>query len=107
MGKSSSYEANSSSVGQEIPRILWHTKVDLDVHKLNILECIMSYPTYFRTTLILSSHIQLDIPGGVFPSGYPTKTLYAVLVSYICATSSAHLTLLDPIARTILGRQHK
>jgi len=66
-----------------------------------------SYPTYFRTTLILSSHIQLDIPGGVFTSGYPTKTLYAVLVSYICATSSAHLTLLDPIARTIPGGQHK
>lgn len=53
-----------------------------------------SHPTYFRTTLILSSHIQLDIPGGVFPSGFPTKTLHAVLVSYICTTCSAQLTLL-------------
>jgi hypothetical protein len=42
MGKSSSYEANSSAVGQEIPRILWHTKVDLDVQKRKILYCIMS-----------------------------------------------------------------
>jgi len=43
MGKSSSYEANDSSVSQEIPHILWHTKVDLDVRKRKILECIMSY----------------------------------------------------------------
>ena len=59
-----------------------------------------SHPTYFRTTLILSSHIQLYIPGGVFSLGFPTKTLYAILVSYIYATRSAHLTLLDPITRT-------
>jgi hypothetical protein len=66
-----------------------------------------SDPTHFRTTLILSSHTQLDIPGGVFPSGFPTKTLYAVLFSYICATCSAHLTLLDLITLTIPGGQDK
>jgi len=64
-------------------------------------------PQFFRTTLISSSHIQLDIPGGAFPSGFLTETLYAVLVSYICATCSAHLTLLDLITRTIPGGQYK
>jgi len=66
-----------------------------------------SHPTHFRITLILYSHTQLDTPGGVFPSGFPTKTLYAVPVSYIWATCSAHLTLLDLIIQKIPGGQRK
>jgi hypothetical protein len=30
-----------------------------------------------RSILILSSHLQLGLPTHLFPSGFPTKTLYA------------------------------
>ena len=35
------------------------------------------HPISQRSTLILSSHLQLGLPSGLIPSGFPTKTLYA------------------------------
>ena len=35
------------------------------------------HPTSWRSTLILSSHLCLGIPSGLFPSVFPTKTPYA------------------------------
>jgi hypothetical protein len=34
--------------------------------------------------LILSSHRHLVLPSGLFPSGFPTKILYAFLFSHAC-----------------------
>ena len=64
-------------------------------------------PTSWRSILILSSHLCLGLPSGLFPSGFPTSTLYTPLPSPIRATCPAHLILLDFITRTIFGDEYR
>jgi hypothetical protein len=45
-----------------------------------------------RSSLILLSHLHLSLHNGFLNSGYPTKTLYGLL---ICAICPVHLTFLD------------
>ena len=52
-------------------------------------------PTSLKSTFILSSHLRIDLPKGLFPSGLPTKTLYAYLDCSIRATYPAHLSRLN------------
>ena len=71
------------------------------------IQSIYPHPISWRSILILSTHLRLGLPSRLFPSGYPTKTLYTPLSSPIRATCPAHLILLDFITRTILGEEYK
>ena len=64
------------------------------------------HPTLWRSILILSSHLHLGLPIGLFPSGFPTKILYTPLFSSIHATCPIHL-ILHFITRTIFGEEYR
>ena len=64
-------------------------------------------PASWKSILILSSHLCLGLPNGLFLSGVPTKTAYTSLLSPIRATCPAHVIFLDFITRTILDEQYR
>ena len=39
-------------------------------------QSLYPHPTSWRSILILSTHLRLGLPSCLFPSGFPTKTLY-------------------------------
>ena len=40
------------------------------------IQSIYTHPTSWRSILILSAHLRLGLPSGLFPSGFSTKILY-------------------------------
>jgi hypothetical protein len=60
-----------------------------------------------RYNLILSTHLRLVLPSGLFPSGFPTNNLYAFLFSHTRSTCPAHLVHLDLIILITLGEEHE
>ena len=97
MEQSPSWKANSSSASQKKkPHILWNPNVRCNIHistqivpTLSHIHPLHALPTVFRPILILSSHLRLGLPGGLFPSDLPHQSL-----SHIHATCSAHVLFL-------------
>ena len=71
------------------------------------IQSVYAHPTSWRSILILSPHLRLGFPSSLFPSGFPTKTLYTPLSSPIRAMCPAYLILLDFITHTILGEEYR
>ena len=65
------------------------------------------HSTSWNPILFLSSNLHLGLPSCLFPSGFPTKTLYAPFLSLIRAASPAHLSLLYLISGIIFGVKYK
>jgi hypothetical protein len=55
------------------------------------IQSMSPHPTSKRSILILSPHLHLGLQSSLFPSGFPTITLYTPLLSPIRATCSAYL----------------
>jgi len=73
---------------------------------LSWARSVQFMPTHlisWRAILILCFYLCLGLPSSLFPSGFPTKTLYTHILAPIYATFPANLILLDLITRSILG----
>jgi hypothetical protein len=67
------------------------------LYQAGSIQYIPLNPVSLTSSLILSTHVRLGLPSGLFPSGFPTNILYAFSFFPIRTTCSAHLILLDPI----------
>jgi hypothetical protein len=83
MELSPSCDATSCASTQEFPNILWNPKVHYRVHgspplvpTLSQINPVHTTPSHLRSILILSSHLRLGLPSGLFLSGFPNKILF-------------------------------
>ena len=66
----------------------------LSLSRTSSIQSTPPHPTSWKSILILSFHLRLGLPSGLFPSGFHTKILYTPFLSSVCATCPAHLIIL-------------
>ena len=99
----SPWEANWLSASQEIYGVC---KWLLPVPVLSQIKPVHApHPSSWRSIFIFS-HLCLGLPSGLFPSGFPTKTLFTSLLSPLPATCFTHL-ILCLITQIVLGEQYR
>ena len=110
-----SWGTNSLSGIQAIPHILCNQKVHYLINHSqppgpipSLNNPVHSSPSYiWRSILILCYHLRLGLPSGLFLTGFPTKSLYAPVLSYMRATYRTHFILPDLIIRIIFSEQYR
>jgi hypothetical protein len=103
------------AASQEIPRIYGTRKFltlptracHPSLSWANSVQSPRSPLTSWRSILILSYHLLLGLPNGLFPSGFPTNTLCTPLSSPVRTTCPVHLIRLDFTTRTILVKEYR
>jgi hypothetical protein len=70
------------------------------------IQSTLSYLIISRSIPPLSSHLCLFLPNDLFPSGFPNKICYAVLLS-LGVIFCAHLIILCSINLIIFGNEYK
>ena len=68
------------------------------------IQSMPPHPTSWRSILISPSHLGLNLPSGLFPSGFPIKILHTNLLSPIRATRHANFNLITGIK---LSEEHR
>jgi hypothetical protein len=90
------------TASREIPRILWKLKVLYRIYncpppvpflsQINPVHVPPPNLTSWRSISILSCHLRLSLPSGLFRSGFPTTTVYTTLPHTRCMPCSSHFS---------------
>ena len=78
--QSPSWEVKRLSANHEIPRVLWNPKGHYRIHsarhlslsRARSIQSIPPHPNSWISVSILSCHLCLSFPSGLFPSGFST-----------------------------------
>jgi len=113
MKQSSSWEAKRFSVkkfpafnGAKIFIAAFTSVRHLTLSWASSIQSIPPHPTSWRSILILSSHLRLGHPSGLFPSNFPPEPLIRLSsTSYVLHAQP--IVLLDFINRKVSGDQHR
>ena len=102
--QSSSWETNQFSASQEIPRILWNLKVHYRFHRclqpvpiLSQLDSVHTPTSHFwRSIIILSSHLHLGLLSGLFPLWFPHQNPVRIspILHMCCMPHTSHFLCL-------------
>jgi hypothetical protein len=117
MKLSPSWKSASCAATQEFPNILWNQKVYYRIHNIPSLvkswaRSIQSVPPHplslsQRSVLILFTHLRPGLPSRIFPSGFPTNSLYSFAFSHSCyMPCPSHPPCLDQVRIFESSTQH-
>ena len=115
MEQSPSWQAKRFSASQEISTFYRTQRFittltsaqHLSLSWASSIQPMPLHPTSWRSILILSSHLCLGFPSGLFLSGFPTKILYAPHLSPKHATCPTNPNLPDLITWIIFDEEYR